>query len=176
MYSFINWVLNQGLDITRQTATTFDSFVMYAEYEFNISKPTAYEEVNVTAPHLSSQIIINTYQRLYALQISTGYKHWNDINWQPRDDIEYGDFRPYIASTRGLRKDYQERAYSHILAELLYAAENKESVLALKESGITSLCELLELIRTPGSIIRLRYKDQNDDKDKKMLHEEQYRE
>ena len=34
MYSFINWVLNQGLDITRQTATTFDSFVMY---EFNIA-------------------------------------------------------------------------------------------------------------------------------------------
>lgn len=79
-------------------------------------------------------------------------------------------------STRGLRKDYQERAYSHILAELLYAAENKESVLALKEYGITSLCELLELIRSPGSIIHLRYKDQNDDKDKKMLHEEQYRE
>ena len=35
MYSFINWVLNQGLDITRQTATTFDSFIMS---EFNISK------------------------------------------------------------------------------------------------------------------------------------------
>jgi len=172
MYSFINWVLNQGLDITRQTATTFDSFVMY---EFNISKPTAYEEGNEIAPHLSSQIITNTYQRLYALQICTGYKHWNNTNWQPRDDIEYGDFRPYIASTRGLRKDYQERAYSYILDELLYAAENKESVLALKEYGITSLRELLELIRTPGSIIRLRYKDQNDDKDK-MLHEEQYRE
>ena len=78
MYSFINWVLNQGLDITRQTATSFDFFVMY---EFNISKPTAYEEGNVTAPHLSSQIIINTYQRLYALQmqICNGYnKHWND--------------------------------------------------------------------------------------------------
>jgi len=176
MYSFINWVLNQGLDITRQTATTFDSFVMYEEYEFNISKPTAYEEVNVTAPHLSSQIIINTYQRLYALQICTGYKHWNDINWQPRDDIEYGDFRPYIASTRGLRKDYQERAYSYILDELLYAAENKESVLALKEYGITSLCKILELIRTPGRIVTLKWKDQNNDKDKKMLHEEQYRE
>ena len=110
------------------------------------------------------------------MQISTGYKHWNEINWQLLDDIEYGDFRPYIASTRGLRKDYQERAHSHILDELLYAADNKESVLALKEYGITSLCELLELIRSPGSIIHLRYKDQNDDKDKKMLHEEQYRE
>ena len=35
MYSFINWVLNQGLDTTRQTAKTFDSFIMS---EFNISK------------------------------------------------------------------------------------------------------------------------------------------
>ena len=52
--------------------------------------------------------------------------------------------------------------------------ENKESVLALKEHGSTSLYELLELIRTPGSIVRLRLKDQNNDKDK-MLHEEQYR-
>ena len=67
MYSFINWVLNhQGLDTTRQTAKTFDSFIMS---EINISKPTAYEEGNVTVPQLSSQII-NTYRKLYALQIA----------------------------------------------------------------------------------------------------------
>ena len=106
------------------------------------------------------------------LQICNGYnKHWNDINWQPQDDIEYGNFRPYIASTRGLIKDYQERAHSHILDELLYAADNKESVFALKEYGITSLCKLLELIRTPGRIVTLKWKDQND-----VLQEEQYRE
>jgi len=74
------------------------------------------------------------------------------------DDIEYGDFRPYIASTRGLIKDYQERAYSHLLNELLYAAANKESVFALKEYGITSLSlyALLNLIPTPGTIVGLR--------------------
>ena len=60
MYSFINWVLNQGLDITRQTATTFDSFVMYEEYEFNISKPTAYEEGNLT---INYAIVIPNYYK-----------------------------------------------------------------------------------------------------------------
>ena len=44
----------------------------------------------------------------------------------------------------------------------------------MKEYGITSLCKLLELIRTPGSIVGLRLKDQNNDKDKML--EEQYRE
>jgi len=58
-----------------------------------------------------------------------------------------------------------------MLDELLYAADNKESVFVLKEYGIASLCKLLELIRIPGRIVTLKWKDQND-----VLQEEQYRE
>ena len=67
----------------------------------------------------------------------------------------------------GLIRDYQKCAYTHILRELLGDAANKETLIALDEYGITSLPKLLELIRTPGSIIGLRYNGE-------MLREDQY--
>ena len=67
----------------------------------------------------------------------------------------------------GLIRDYQKCAYTHILRELLGDAANKETLVALDEYGITSLPKLLELIRTPGSIIGLRYNGE-------MLREDQY--
>ena len=67
----------------------------------------------------------------------------------------------------GLIRDYQKCVYTHILRELLGDAANKETLVALDEYGITSLPKLLELIRTPGSIIGLRYNGE-------MLREDQY--
>ena len=53
----------------------------------------------------------------------------------------------------GLIRDYQKCAYTHILHELLGNSTHNETLVALDEYGITSLPKLLELIRTPGSII-----------------------
>ena len=57
----------------------------------------------------------------------------------------------------GLIRDYQKCAYTHILHELFGNSTHNETLVALDEYGITSLPKLLELIRTPGSIIGLRY-------------------
>ena len=67
----------------------------------------------------------------------------------------------------GLINDYQKCAYTHILHELFGNSTHNETLVALDEYGITSLPKLLELIRTPGSIIGLRYNGE-------MLREDQY--
>jgi len=69
----------------------------------------------------------------------------------------------------GLIRDYQKCAHTHILHELLGNSTHNETLVALDECGITSLPKLLELIRTPGSIIGLRYNGE-------MLREDQYEE
>ena len=74
----------------------------------------------------------------------------------------------------GLINDYQKCAYTHILRELLgnsiyTGTTHNETLVALDECGITSLPKLLELIRTPGLIIGLRYNGE-------MLREDQYEE
>jgi len=69
----------------------------------------------------------------------------------------------------GLIRDYQKCAYTHILHELFGNSTHKETLIALDEYGITSLPKLLEFIRTPGSIIDLRYNGE-------MLREDQYEE
>ena len=69
----------------------------------------------------------------------------------------------------GLIRDYQKCAYTHILRELLGNSTHNETLVALDKYGITSLPKLLELIRTPGSIIGLRYNGE-------MLREDQYEE
>ena len=67
----------------------------------------------------------------------------------------------------GLIRDYQKCAYTHILHELFGNSTHNETLVALDEYGITSLPKLLELIRTPGSIVGLRYNGE-------MLREDQY--
>jgi len=57
------------------------------------------------------------------------------------------------ANKLGLIRDYQKCAYTHILHELVGNSTHNETLVALDEYGITSLPKLLELIRTPGSII-----------------------
>ena len=69
----------------------------------------------------------------------------------------------------GLIRDYQKCAHTHILHELLGNSTHNETLVALDECGITTLESLLELIRTPGSIIGLRYNGE-------MLREDQYEE
>jgi len=71
------------------------------------------------------------------------------------------------ANKSGLIRDYQKCAYTHILHELFGSSTHNETLVALDEYGITSLPKLLELIRTPGSIIGLRYNGE-------MLCEDQY--
>ena len=71
---------------------------------------------------------------------------------------------------------YQDRAYVHILNELLDAASwvNEEIIFALEENNVTTLPALLEYIHTPGLILSLRWTDRNDGNTEKMLREEQY--
>jgi len=70
-------------------------------------------------------------------------------------------------------KNNNELVYLHITNVLLDGNNNTQISIAIRESAPT-LPMLLDYIRTPASIIGLRWKDKDNGNKKKMLTEEQY--
>ena len=76
-------------------------------------------------------------------------------------------------STHKNKENNNELVYLHITKVLLDGNNNTQISIAIRESAPT-LPMLLDYIRTPASIIGLRWKDKDDGNKKKMLTEEQY--